>query len=177
MKRSLTIISLVCSAALLAGCGDNNQHRDLKRYIEETKNRPQGEVEPLPMFRPYRPYAYSAMTLRSPFDPPMREEERAARLSGVTVQPDFDREPEYLENFSVTSLAMVGTLLKDGQLWVLVDDGQGGVHPVTVGNYLGKNHGRIVAADRNQIELMEIVADGGGGWVERPRIIELRQNG
>src|SRR5690554_4605270 len=119
MKKSLTIISLMCSAALLVACGDNSQHRDLKRYIDETKNRPQGEIDPLPTFRPYRPYAYSAMTLRSPFDPPMREEEREARLSGVTVQPDFDREPGYLENFSVASLAMVGTLLKDGQLWVL----------------------------------------------------------
>ncbi|MDQ2076513.1 pilus assembly protein PilP [Marinimicrobium sp. ABcell2] len=177
MKRNLTIISLVCSLALLVGCGGTNQHRDLQQYIEDTKNRPEGEIEPLPAFRPYRPFTYGAMTLRSPFDPPMREEERSARLSGVKVQPDLDREREYLENFNVASLAMVGTLTRDGRLWVLVDDGQGGVHPVTVGNYLGKNHGRIVAADRNQVELMEIVSDGGGGWVERPRIIELRING
>lgn len=175
MNRIIMSFSLSFSLLVLTACGSSSQHGDLQEYIQETKARPAGEVEPPPAFQPYRPFSYSAMTMRSPFDPPAREEEMRAQLSGKQVQPDLNREPEYLENFNVASLAMVGTLTRGGQLWALIDDGRGGVHSVTVGNYLGKNHGRIVSAEPAELELLEIVADGASGWVERPRIIELKE--
>jgi type IV pilus assembly protein PilP len=68
---------------------------------------------------------------------------------------------------------MVGTLAKAGKLWALIDDGQGKVTPVTIGNYMGKNFGKIISTEKLQLEIMEIVADGSNGWVERPRIIKL----
>ena len=175
MTRFLITSGFLLSAVLLGACSDSANHGDLQAYIERTKARPSGQIEPLPAFQPYQPYAYSAMTLRSPFDPPADEAERRERVSGKQVEPDFNREKEYLEGFNVANLSMVGTLFKQGQLWVLIDDGQGGVHAVKEGNYLGKNHGRIVSASRSQLQLLEIVADGASGWVERPRIIELKE--
>ncbi len=174
MNRIITCTSLAMILAALTACGSSSDHRDLQQYIEDTKARPSGQVEPLPAFQPYRPFSYSAITMRSPFDPPAREEDRR-ELSGKQVQPDLNREREYLESFNVANLTMVGTLTKSGQLWALINDGQGGIHAVTQGNYLGKNHGRIVTASRSQLELLEIVADGANGWVERPRIIELKE--
>jgi len=175
MNRIIMYASLSFSLALLNGCGGTSHTDDLQEYIQETKDRPSGDVEPPPAFQPYRPFSYSAMTLRSPFDPPAREEDTRSRLTGEQVEPDLNREREYLENFSVGSLSMVGTLTKSGQLWALIDDGRGGIHSVTVGNYLGRNHGKIVSAERSELELLEIVADGASGWVERPRIIELKE--
>lgn len=175
MNRIITCTSLAICLAALTACGSSSDHRDLQQYIQQTKARPAGQIEPLPAFQPYRPFSYSAMTLRSPFDPPAREEERRTQLSGEQVQPDLNREKEYLESFNVANLTMVGTLTKGGQLWALINDGLGGIHAVTEGNYLGKNHGRIVSASRSQLELLEIVADGANGWVERPRIIELQE--
>lgn len=170
-------IGLLCCITFLSACGGSGEHEDLQNYIRKTKDTPSGTIDPLPAFRPYQPFSYSAMTLRSPFEPPVRAEDRSDLVSGVSVAPDLDREKEYLENFNIASLTMVGTLTKEGQLMALIDDGQGGVHTVTVGDYLGKNHGEIVAASRNQLEVMEIVSDGAGGWVERPRIIELQEMG
>ena len=175
MMRRLTAMGVSLSVLLLAACGQQQSHRDLQKYIEETKARPAGQIEPLPAFRPYRPFSYSVMTERSPFQPPVREKEEEAMLSGEQVEPDFNREKEYLESFNVAALSMVGTITKKGQLWALIDDAAGGVHAVTVGNYLGKNHGRIVAIERGGLQLMEIVSNGAGGWVERPRIIELQE--
>ena len=69
----------------------------------------------------------------------------------------------------------MGTLTKAGRLHSLIDDGQGKVTAVTIGNYMGKNYGKIITASESQIEVMEIVADGSSGWVERPRIIKLEE--
>lgn len=165
---------IIAIALLLGGCESSRPHQDLIDFMEETKRRPQGQIEPLPSFKPYRPFAYSAMTLRSPFEKPLTDENTSIK-GGRTVEPDMNREREYLEGFNIANLTMVGSLTKNGQLQILINDGQGGVHLVSRGNYLGRNHGKIVVADANQIEVLEIVSDGASGWVERPRIIKLEE--
>lgn len=174
MRRLTCVFSLLTLGLLLSACDSPQQHQDLHDFMAETKRRPQGQIEPLPAFRPYRPYAYSAMTLRSPFEKPVTEEPGSVK-GGRTVEPDMNREREYLESFNIAGLTMVGSMTKGGRLQVLINDGQGGVHLASVGNYLGKNHGKIVVADPGQIEVLEIVSDGASGWVERPRIIKLEE--
>ena len=173
MKKPLLITAPLLSALLLAGCGQSS-HQDLTDFMEEAKRRPKGQIEPLPTFSPYQPFAYSAMTLRSPFEKPIPVDETAAK-GGRTVVPDLTREKEFLERFNVTALKMVGTIEKAGKLWALIDNGERDVVPVTVGNYLGLNHGKIITTSPSQIEVMEIVGDGSNGWVERPRIIKLEE--
>lgn len=159
----------------LVGCSNSGNHRDLQDYITETKRRPKGQIDPLPSFRPYRAFTYSAMTLRSPFDPPVEEKTRTVAASGSKIKPDLSREKEYLESFNLSALLMVGTLKKDGTLWALISDGEGGVHRVTTGNFIGKNHGKIVAANEGELSVVEIVSDGLQGWLERPRTIKLQE--
>ncbi len=114
------------------------------------------------------------MTLRSPFEKPVPVDESAIK-GGRAVAPDLTREREFLESFNIASLKMVGTIEKGGRLWALIDNSEGNVVKATVGNYLGKNHGKIISTTPMQIELMEIVGDGSNGWVERPRIIKLEE--
>lgn len=172
MKRSLIGVQLICVLCLV-GCGQASQ-QDLVDFMEETKRRPKGQIEPLPTFSPYQPFTYSAMTLRSPFEKPIPVDESAAK-GGRAVAPDLTREKEFLEGFNITALKMVGTIEKGGKLWALIDNGERDVVPATVGNYLGLNHGKIITTSPSQIEVMEIVGDGSNGWVERPRIIKLEE--
>lgn len=160
-------------ATLTACAGGNNQ--DLREYIADVKKRPKGAIEPIPTFRPYEAFSYSAVTLRSPFEPPVPEVEKVYVEASENVKPDLNREKELLEGFNMASLAMVGSLELNGALWALVDDGEGGVHPVTKGNYLGKNHGRIVSTSESGIEILEIVSNGRDGWVERPRTLKIKE--
>jgi len=171
MKAILLLVEMVVLILALSACSSSSDQQDLKDFMVEAKRRPQGQIEPLPPFQVYQPFAYSAMTLRSPFERPAPVEKETK--GGRTVEPDLTREKEYLENFNIVSLNMVGTLTKAGKLWALIDDGQGKVTPVTVGNYMGKNYGKIISTEKMQLEVMEIVADGSNGWVERPRIIKL----
>jgi type IV pilus assembly protein PilP len=174
MKKILWFAEIALCVFALNGCSLSSEQKDLTDFMDETKRRPQGQIEPLPSFKPYQAFAYSAMTLRSPFDRPTPVNNDAAK-GGRSVEPDLNREHEYLENFNIASLKMVGTLSKGGKLWSLIDDGQGKVSYVKNGNYMGKNYGKIISTEKTQIEVMEIVADGSSGWVERPRIIKLEE--
>jgi type IV pilus assembly protein PilP len=173
MKCLLSIVQITFIILIMAGCSSSSEFKDLTDFMDETKRRPIGQIEPLPAFKPYQPFVYAAMTLRSPFERPTPTD--SVLKGGRTVEPDMNREHEYLETFNIASLKMVGTFAKNGRLWSLIDDGQGKVTPVTVGNYMGKNYGKIISTEKAQIEVMEIVADGSSGWVERPRIIKLEE--
>lgn len=168
----LVAVSLGC-AVLLAGCGGDN-FSDLDAFMEEKRARPGGVIAPIPTFKAYEAFAYSATALRSPFDRPIevRDIQRLQAIS--TVKPDESRPKEFLEQFTFDSLQMVGTLERSGDEWTLIKDPEGGIHRVSVGNYLGRNHGKVVEMTDTYVAVVEIVSDGTtDGWVERPRTIEL----
>ncbi|MDH5738250.1 MAG: pilus assembly protein PilP, partial [Gammaproteobacteria bacterium] len=84
---------------------------------------------------------------------------------------------QYLEKFNITSLSMVGTLAKEDDIWALIKDAEGGVHMVRIGDYMGTNYGKVESIDDKRIDISEIVSDGHGGWLRRPRTIVLTEAG
>ena len=46
---------------------------------------------------------------------------------------------------------------------------------IGAGNYLGQNDGRVTSVNENRIELVELVPDGAGGWLERPASLALNE--
>jgi type IV pilus assembly protein PilP len=174
--NQMTAVKYVALAALLlplAAC-INDDMRDLDAFMAEKRARPGGVIEPIPTFKAYEAFAYAATTMRSPFDRPVEVRELTDMTASKTIKPDFERAQEYLEQFTLDSLEMVGRLERDGQNWSLVRDPQGGIHRVQIGNYLGRDHGRITDMGETYVAVVEIVPDGTeDGWVERPRTIEL----
>ena len=171
LSKSLVVL-LVLGLASCRTSGSN----DLKIFIQEVKTRPKGNIEPLPTFKSYDIFTYAAASLRSPFEAPISVKLLQEIPEESNVKPDFNRPKEILENFSLSELAMVGTLAKrDGNLWALISDSQGNVHRVQPGYYMGKNHGRIIAIKDAAIDLIEIVPSGRGGWIERPRTVQLAE--
>jgi type IV pilus assembly protein PilP len=142
--------------------------------MAEKRSRPGGIIAPIPTFKAYEAFAYSATRLRSPFDRPIEVREITQLQAISAIKPDENRAKEFLEQFTFDSLAMVGTLERGLANWALVRDPEGGIHRVQVGNYLGRNHGKIVELTDTYLAVVEIVTDGtSDGWVERPRTIEL----
>jgi len=172
-NRQSTMAALVITASVLTGCSSGQDHADLRAFMDEVRARPAGRVEPLPSFEQVPPFAYQASDMRSPFEPPvvLRRVERAP--GGAQVTPDTNRVKQYLEQFPIAALAMVGSLAQDQRLFALVRDAEGGVHRVQAGDFMGTDHGRIQRIDENELELIEIVPDGTGGWVERARTVTL----
>ena len=170
-------LPLVMLSLMLVGCAGNDGFEDLDRFMKKTDAEPRGLIDALPEVQVYRAFTYSAANRRSPFLPPedvvVNEVEIQADQSNV--KPDFDRVPEVLESFSIGQLVMVGTLQRNAHdvLWALISDDGGSVHMTKVGQYIGKNHGRIVGIGTGRLDIIEIVPNGYGGWLERPRTISL----
>ena len=150
----------------LAGC--TGADGDLQQFIKQTEQQPGGHVDPLPDIKPYQTFVYDDQSLRSPFTP-----SQASSFS--SVRPDSKRPREFLEQFSLDTLKMVGTIRIAGAMYGLVQTKDGIVHRVTVGNYMGQNDGRISDIAPSKIDLTEIVPDGLGGYMKRPAALGLSQ--
>ena len=178
MRKAISTVRaylLAIFVALLTACS-SGPNDDLNVYVQEVKGQKGGNIEPLPPLRTYDAYVYNVMALRSPFDQPIElPEETVAGPSDPKIEPDWSRPREYLESFNLDALQMVGSLLRQGRFWVLIKDPEGGVNRVNVGNFLGKDHGKIVSASETQIDLVEIVSDGLGGWLKRPRTLTIAE--
>ncbi len=164
-------LAVLIAASTLAGCGPNLD--DLDIFFKTVREQPGGTIEPLPEFAAYEPFAYGAMGLRSPFEAPLRVRPRINGPGGKEVKPDLARSKQYLEQFNLIDLKMVGTLNRPGEFFGLVTEPSGGVHRVRIGDFLGQNYGRIAGVGPGTIDLTEIVSDGVGGWQERNRVLAL----
>ncbi|MEY3667223.1 MAG: hypothetical protein RL572_763 [Pseudomonadota bacterium] len=174
IERPLSRLLLLCTLTLLAACGRRDAMDDLQQFIIEVSLRPGGEIEPMPQSQPNEAFAYSAASQRSPFDVPILVGATPAEKPVNVVQPDFDRAPEALESFALTELTLVGMITRERSVIALIRDSNGLLHRVGVGNYMGRNHGRVVRLSASDVELIEIVPAGAGSWVERARTLPLQ---
>ena len=167
MKTNLLkspVFLLLCLSATLSACNKNTD--DLNAFIEATKAKHVGSVKPIPQFKPYESFIYSAMELRDPFTPneEIDDVEDAAKSS---LRPDSIRPKQALESFPLDTLSMVGTLEQLDEVWALIKDPKNTVHRVQPGQYMGQNEGKITSITESDVNLIEIVTDGLGGYIER----------
>lgn len=166
-RRALLVI---LAAAALGACGGSTD--DLRAYIDEVKARPGGRIPPLPDIVPAPTFAYEPGDRRSPFVPDTPQT-RVVSNPDAVQGPDPNRPREFLEQFPLDTLRMVGTLELGASGFGLVQTSDGLVHRVMVGNHLGQNYGRITDITDAEIQLVEIIPDGLGGYLERPAAVAL----
>lgn len=166
----LFISLLIISLPFLASCSKDND--DLNAYINSIKSKHQGTVKPIPQFKPYKTFTYTASDLRDPF-----QQETEQAIDDINnknaLKPNKIRPKEQLEAFPLDTLRMVGILEQNSIKWGLIKDPNDVVHRVLPGNYAGHNEGQIVLISENSIEFLEIVADGLGGYIERKASLAL----
>ena len=165
LTRRLTLVG--ATLAVLAGCSSRDQ--ELSQFIAQTKQEQPTGVKPLPEVKPYETFLYADQSLRSPFVP------GGSSTSSPGLRPDSRRNREYLEDFALDTLKMVGTLNMGAKNYGLVQTRDGRVHRVLPGNYIGQNDGRITAVSGSKINVTEIVPDGLGGYMERPASLALNE--
>jgi type IV pilus assembly protein PilP len=163
----------------LLGCSDE-QLIDLEQYTRQIKSRSRGTIESLPAVKLYEIFTYQASDLRNPFIPtiatlPSQPSSQEGSESKNTTQPDLNRYKEALEEYTLDSLRMVGTLEQGVEIWAIVRASNGMLYRVKKGNYMGRNHGRIISINEEMIELTEIVPDERGGWSKRQVTLTLAE--
>lgn len=170
--QRLVVTVLVALGLALGGCSGDMD--DLDQYINTIKARPGGRIKPLPEIIPYEVFAYvaDAEGFRSPFVPDSPQV--LAGINSNGARPDAERSREFLERFPLDTMRMVGTLEQNEISYGLVQTSDGLIHRVVAGNYMGQNDGRITNINESEIELIEIISDGIGGYVERAAAVGLR---
>lgn len=172
--RIKPLVTAAVMAVVLTGCEDD--FSDLKQWTKEVRAQQKPKVEPLPEFKPYPIYVYQAGDLRDPFEESAFVQQQAeVAIEGSGIKPPERDTREPLEEYPLDTLRMVGTLEQTGTIWALIRDGEGAIHRVKAGNYLGKNYGKIIAITENQVDILEIVPNGIGAFVERPAKIALSE--
>lgn len=158
-------------AVLLAGCSAGHED-DLTTYVRDIKARKQAKIEPIPVVQHPAPFLYSEQGRLDPFLPfsaaPIIQIPQAGN-----AQPDLQRRKEPLEEFPLDSLVIAGVMEVRGERWAIIRTAEGMVHRVKRGNYLGQNSGRVVKVGDEKLEIVEVLSDGFGGWVERPASLTL----
>ena len=171
-KQITHVVGLALVVVLLAACSENMN--DLNSYIASVKARPADPIPPIPPVKTYTPYEYEGMIGRDPFRQSISEGSDDVRSTkGTGPRPDFGRHKEYLERYELDTLKMVGTFSNEESYWALVRDPEGVIHRVPVGNYIGKNHGKVVEITETQVDLSELISDGADGWLVREASIAL----
>lgn len=159
---------LACVGTLLAGCSPST--KELEAWVAEVKARPAPPLDPLPVMKQFETFEYAAQGLRDPFSSPVPDRE-----SGNGKGPDPNRRKEALEAYPLDSLTMVGTIGAGSNIVALLMAPDKVTYRVTTGNYVGQNDGRITGVFDDRIEIVELVPDGAGGWLERQAKVALEE--
>lgn len=153
-----------CARSITSTPGDAP---NLEKWVADVQARPAPALDPLPVMQQFETFEYAAQTLRDPFS------DAWSNADGGGLRPDPNRRKETLEQYPLDSLDMVGTIGKGAGLIALVMAPDKVTYRVRPGAYLGQSDGRITGVHEDRIELVELVPDGAGGWLERPASIAL----
>ena len=174
-RKTWQILGIAALSVFLSACVEQDK-RDLESYVEEILSRKAPGIPDIPTFPPYQLYSYSSSDAKDPFKPffekPGTDLDTAGEQTGCQG-PDSDRLREELEAYPLDSLRMVGTIEREEQLYGVILSTEGAIHRVSIDNFLGRNHGRIINIREEAIEILEIVPDGQGCWQERESEIAL----
>ena len=166
--HSFRLVASIAICVALTACAGGNS--DLKKWTAEVKARPAPALDPLPVMQQFETFEYAAQNLRDPFS----EEFNGANSSGP--RPDPGRRKQTLEQFPLDSLDMVGTLGRGSGMVALVMAPDKVTYRVQPSVYMRQSDGRVTAVYEDRIEMIELVPDGAGGWLERPATISLEDN-
>ena len=165
---------LVAAGTLLAGCSPDQD--ELRAWMEQQRREAKPNVKPLTAPKKFDPQPYVAALAVEPFS----NQKLSVALKQEAKQPnsllaaEMNRRKEPLESYPLDSMAMVGSVSKQGLPFALlrVDNL---LYQVKVGDYLGQNYGRIKKIAETEVVLRELVMDSGGEMIERPATLQLQE--
>ena len=182
MKRKLLTNYLLSGALAISitGCVSSPVD-DLTDFMRKTKQDAIGSEPPRPKSdisqSEYVAFKYSATKLRSPFEPPAQFVQRNTneKIEKTVAPPDLERVKEDLERFQIGELKMVGTMSNTDNIYALIRDSESQVHQISVGAYMGENHGRVVAINELTVEFVELVLENSVRWIQRVGVLKLEE--
>jgi len=172
----ITAAAGLLAAGLLAGCGADLE--ELQAWMDQQRREVKPNVEPIAPPKKFDPEPYALAESVDPFSAQklsvaIRQE---VRQQSALLAAELNRRKEPLEAYPLDSMAMVGSVTKEGRPHALlkVDNL---LYQVSAGQYLGQNYGKITRISETEVVLREIVQDAAGEWIERTSNLMLQERG
>ncbi|MGJ7529397.1 pilus assembly protein PilP [Variovorax sp. GB1P17] len=177
MKAVAKVLWLTLATLGLSAC-DSGQE-DLQRWMVEQRAEVKPSVPPITEPKKFTPQTYTEASSFEPFNmlkltQALRRESNQPSTSEL-IAPELARRKESLEAFPLDTMAMVGSMNRNGQPVALVRVDKL-LYKVRVGEYLGLNYGRITRINETEVALREIVQDAAGEWIERVATLQLQES-
>ncbi len=163
-------------ALTLTGCFDDMS--DIRAFMQQVETETPRGIEPIPEVKEFAHVEYKSAGKRSPFSRPKAEAivDKLAQMQDC-LQPDRKRVKEPLEKYAISNLKMKGTMGYRDDPWALIEaSADGSLHRVSVGNYMGLFHGKIVEVSGDVVKLLELIPDGTGCWKERETVLDMNES-
>lgn len=178
MSRNYQLLLGLLLPFMLASCFGSSEE-ELNDWLKAERNRATPPISASPEPIRFVPQSYDQASGIEPFNQQklllvLRQETNQSVASSRLFASENNRRKEPLEAVPLDTLAMVGTLFKNGQQVALVKSGDK-LFQVKTGNYLGMNFGLIQKITESEISLREVVQDGSGEWVERKAMLQLQE--
>ena len=175
--RTLGFLGLCAAVVGLSGCFGSDQD-ELRSWMAEQRAAVKPNVPPIAEPKKFTPQPYTEAGAIEPFNmqkltQALRRDSNQPSTSGL-IAPELTRRKEALEAFPLDSMAMVGSLNRNGQPVALISVDKL-LYQVKVGNYLGLNYGKITRITETELALREIVQDAAGEWIERVATLQLQE--
>ena len=176
--KALQACLIVLGALSLSGCGSSGED-DLRQWMANERAQAKPRVTPIAEPKQFNPQPYASEEGMEPFNAlkltqALRRESAQVASNAALIAPEMARRKEPLEAFPLDSMAMVGSMNKNGRPTALLSVDKL-LYQVQPGSYLGQNYGRITAISETSIQLREIVQDATGDWIERMTSLELQE--
>lgn len=176
MKKLLLI---PCCAFALVGCGASGQE-ELVQWMAELKATTKPMVKPLSEPKQFNPEDYIARTVIDPFNiqkltQAILQDSAKNSTTGTTlIDVQRARKKESLEAYPLDTMVMVGSMTKESlPIALLKIDNL--IYQVKTGNHIGQNYGQITKITETQVQLLEVVQDATGDWVNRTSSLDLQE--
>lgn len=176
MKKLLLI---PCYAIALVGCTSSGQE-ELVQWMAELKATTKPMVKPLSEPKQFNPEDYIAQAVMDPFNIQkltqaiLSDSVKGSNTGKTLIDEQLARKKDSLEAYPLDSMVMVGSMTKESSpIALLKIDNL--IYQVKVGNHIGQNYGRITKITETQVQLLEVVQDATGDWVNRTSSLDLQE--
>lgn len=159
---------------LLLGCAAE-EHQDLRQWMRDEAKGMKGKVTPLPEITAFPVVSYETESLTPPF--------AAGKIVTLEVAadksaPDRTRPQQPLEIFPLEDLKIMGVIMAGTVPYALIQTPPPNKPKhVRVGEYMGRNFGKITAITTDGITVLESVKDTNGAWVTQEKLLLVPKEG
>ncbi|WP_157966552.1 pilus assembly protein PilP [Fastidiosibacter lacustris] len=167
---------------MLLLCGKNAlaMQTDLVSYVNEISAKtPAQEIAPLPKINVVKVQQLNLTNLRNPFDTPAKllvKEAPKQVVDDNKYQPNLARKRLPLEQIPLEDLRFSGVIEQGDQIWAIITNIKNHhANVVQLGDYLGRDYGRIEKITAEYVEIDERKKGKEGKWYKVTTLLKLNQ--